>query len=226
VLLPAQTAAPSAVAVPVLHFGVGEAASADHVAAPTLRFPIQIEAEGEQPIRSVLLDIQIQIAARRRGYAEAEGERLLELFGTPDRWATTLRTLLWTRTTLIVPPFTGSTVKDLMVPCSYDLEITASRYFAALEDGEVPLEFLFSGTVFFSSPQGALQMARLSWEHEAEHRLPVAVWREAMDRHFPGGAWLRLGRDSFDRLYAYKAHHAFETWDQAIDSLVVGGGDG
>lgn len=224
-MLPGQTAAPSAVALPVLHFGVGEAASADHVAVPTLRFPIQLEAEGNQAIRSVLLDVQIQIAARRRGYAEAESERLLELFGTPDRWATTLRTLLWTRTTLIVPPFTGSTVTDLLIPCSYDLEITASRYFAALEHGEIPLEFLFSGTVFFSTPEGALQMARLSWEHEADHQLPVAVWREAMDRHFPGGAWLRLGRGSFDRLCAYKARHAFENWDQAIDSL-VGGGDG
>jgi Family of unknown function (DUF6084) len=224
--VPGQTAAPSAVALPVLHFAVGEAVSADHVAAPTLRFPIEIEAERDQPIRSVLLDIQIQIAARRRGYAEAESERLLELFGTPDRWATTLRTLLWTRTTLIVPPFTGATVKDLMVPCSYDLEITASRYFAALEDGEVPLEFLFSGTVFYSTPQGALQMARLSWEHEADTRLPVAVWRAAMDRHFPGGAWLRLGRDSFDRVCAYKARHAFESWDQAIDSLVAGADGG
>jgi hypothetical protein len=224
--LPGQTvAAPSALALPVLHFSVGPAASAEYVAAPTLRFPIEIEAEGDRPIRSVLLDLQIQIAGRRRGYGEAEGERLLELFGTPDRWATTLRTLLWTRTTLIVPPFTGSTVADLMVPCSYDMEITASRYFAALEGGEVPLEFLFSGTVFFSTPEGALQMARISWEHEVDHQLPVAVWREAMDRHFPGGAWLRLGRGSFDRLCAYKARHAFESWDLAIDSL-VGGDDG
>jgi hypothetical protein len=219
--LPGQTmAAPSALAVPVLHFSVGPVASAEYVAAPTLRFPIEIEAEGDRPIRSVLLDLQIQIAGRRRGYGEAEGERLLELFGTPDRWATTLRTLLWTRTTLIVPPFTGSTVADLMVPCSYDMEITASRYFAALEGGEVPLEFLFSGTVFFSTPEGALQMARISWEHEVDHQLPVSVWREAMDRHFPGGAWLRLGRGSFDRLCAYKARHAFESWDLAIDSLV------
>jgi hypothetical protein len=68
-------------------------------------------------------------------------------------------------------------------------------------------------------------MARISWEHEVDHQLPVAAWREAMDRHFPGGAWLRLGRGSFDRLCAYKARQAFESWDLAIDSL-VGGDDG
>jgi hypothetical protein len=187
---------------------------------PTLRFPLAIDAPDGRPVRSILLDVQIQIAARRRAYGAAEDERLLELFGARERWSTTLHTLLWTRITLVVPPFTGATVVDLDVPCSYDLEVTASRYFAALEDGEVPLELLFSGTVFFSHPGGALQAARIPWDHEVEHRLPVATWREAIDRHFPGAAWLRLRRPSFDRLCAYKARHAFESWDAAIDALL------
>jgi hypothetical protein len=205
---------------PELRFGVQPVTAETHVAVPTLRFPIAIETAEDQAIRSVLLDVQIQIAARQRRYGAEEADRLLELFGSTERWSTTLRTLLWTRTTVVVAPVTRATGADLKVPCSYDLEVTASRYFAALEDGEVPLELLFSGTVFFAGAAGGLQVARISWESEVGYRLPVAVWREAIDRHFPGAAWLRLGRASFDRLYAYKARHAFTSWDSTIDTLL------
>jgi hypothetical protein len=166
----------------------------------------------------VLLDVQIQIAARRRPYDEAAHDRLFELFGAPAGWGTTLRTLPWTRATLVVPPFTDSTVSELPVACSYDLEVVASRYFDALEDGEVPLEFLFSGTVFYGEP---LQAARISWESEAGYRLPVAVWKETMDRYFRGTAWVRLRKDSFDRLSAFKSRHALATWDDALDTLLA-----
>jgi hypothetical protein len=208
-------------AVPELSFEVQGAEALAHAASPTLKFALEIEANGGAAIRSVLLDVQIQIAARRRGYDSGASDRLLELFGTPDRWGSTLRTLPWTRITQIVPPFAGTTIVDVPVPCTYDLEVTAARYFAALDDGEVPLEFLFAGTLFFTGANGALQTARIPWELEAEYRLPVAVWRQTMDRHFPSSAWLRLGRESFDRLTAYKARHAFESWDAAVDSLVA-----
>jgi Family of unknown function (DUF6084) len=199
---------------------VESASALEYAATPTLKFALRIEALSGQPIRSILLDVQIQIAARQRGYEPAVQERLLELFGLPDRWGATLRTLPWLRTTAVVPAFSDSTLVDLLVPCTYDLEVTAARYFAALEDGVVPLEFLFSGSVFFSTPQGALQTSRIAWDHEVDYRLPVAVWRQTMDRHFPQSAWLRLGSDSFDRLCAYKARNAFESWEATIDSLL------
>jgi Family of unknown function (DUF6084) len=205
---------------PELAFAVHDAGAIEYAAVPTLNFRLGVESVGGEPIRSVLLDIQIQIAARRRPYSQAAQERLLELFGTPDRWGTTLHTVLWTRTTLVVPPFSGSTVVDLPVACSYDLEVTASKYFDALDDGEVPLEFLFSGTVFYAGPQGLLQTARIAWTQEAEYALPVRVWRETMDRHFPGSAWLRLRRESFDRLQAYKARKALPSFEEALDLLL------
>ena len=211
---------PRASTVPELGFAVLDAARAEHTAVPTLRFTLRVDSFGGEPIRSVLLDTQVQIAARRRRHDEAAHDRLFELFGAPEDWGTTLRTLLWTRTTLVVPPFTGSTVIDLPVTCTYDLEVVASRYFDALGDGEVPLEFLFSGSVFYADPDGRLQTARLSWESEAEYRLPVAVWKETMDAHFRGTAWLRLRKDSFDRLAAYKSRHALATWEDAVDALL------
>jgi hypothetical protein len=206
--------------IPELAFEVRDARALEYAAVPTLRFRLAIESAGGEPIRSVLLDTQIQIAARRRPYDDGAQERLLELFGTPERWGTTLRTLPWARLTLVVPPFADSTEVDLDLPCSYDLEVTASRYFAALDDGEVPLEFLFSGSVFYSNAEGLLQTARIAMTQEAEYALPVRVWRETMERHFPNSAWLRLGRDSFERLQAYKSREALPSWDDAVDALL------
>ena len=209
--------------IPQLAFAVEGARPLGHAAVPTLQFDLRVESVPEQPIRSVLLDVQIQIAARRRGYDDADHDKLFDLFGRRADWGTTLRTLLWTRTTVVVPPFTGTTVADLRVPCTYDLEVAASRYFDALRDGFVPLEFLFSGSVFYSAPDGRLQTTRISWEGDADYALPVAVWKETMERQFPGTAWLRLPKSGFDRLCAYKARHALAGWDDVVDRLL---GDG
>ncbi len=200
-----------------LGFSVLGATRVEHTAVPTLRFALGVSSE--TPVRSVLLDVQIQIAARRRGYDASAHERLFELFGPIADWGTTLRTLLWTRSTLVVPAFEGSTVAALDVPCSYDLEVAASRYMDALSDGEVPLEFLFSGSVFYSGEDGELQTTRLSWESEAGYALPVRVWKETMERYFRGTAWVRLSKDSFDRLSAYKSRNALATWDDALEAL-------
>jgi len=206
--------------VPQLAFAVVDVAPERHSAAPTLNFALRIERTGGGPVRSILLDTQLQIAARRRPYGEAEQAALVELFDTPERWSTTLRTLLWTRSTLVVPPFSDTTEVTLPVACSYDLEASAAGYLSALKDGEVPLELLFSGSVFYAGADGMLQTARIAWDREAEYRLPVRVWREAMDRHFPGAAWLRLGRPSFDRLRAYKAEHRLRTLEDAVERLL------
>jgi len=212
---------PLAGPVPELAFTVLDAARVEHAAAPTLAFSLRIDCAGGHPVRSVLLDTQLQIGARRRRYDDSEHERLFELFGPPAAWGSTLRTLLWTRTSLVVPAFTGSTVVELPVPCSYDMEVLASKYLDALAGGEVPLEFLFSGTLFYAGAGGQLQAARISWEGDAEYRMPVRVWRETMDYYFPGSAWLRLDKERFDALCAYKARHAIPTWDATVDALLA-----
>ena len=207
--------------VPDLAFAVTGAGRLEHAAAPTVRFGLRITSGGAA-VRAIVLDVQVRIAATRRAYPRVADDRLFELFGARKDWGTTLRSLLWTRTTQSVPPFTGQTDVDLLVPCTYDLDVTATRYLDALPDGEVPLEFLFSGTVFYSAEDGRLQTALLSWDLEAEYRLPVAVWRDTMDHHFPDSAWLRLDRASHDRLVAYKSRRALPTWAAVIDERVPG----
>lgn len=206
--------------VPGLRFAVTDAAGLQPSAVPTLRVQVAIDADEGVEVRCILLDVQVQIAARKRAYGPEEQTRLLELFGTPDRWAATLRTLPWLRSTVVVPAFTAHTTVAVDLPCTYDLEVTAARYFAALAQGEIPLELLFSGSVFYTGGHGALQTARIGWDQEADHRLPVAVWRELMDRHFPGAAWLRLRHDAFARLCAFKARGMYMSWEAAIEALL------
>jgi hypothetical protein len=215
----AATPTPAAPAAE-LAFAVEGADRVEHAAVPTLRFAVRVTAPENRAIKSVLLDTQIQIAARRRRYDAAAEEKLFELFGAPAGWGSTLRTLPWTRITTVVPPFTGVTTVELPVPCSYDLHVTASRYFDALDGGEVPLEFLFSGTVFSVGPGGRLQATRISWESDAEYRFPVAIWQDTMERYFRGTAWLRVRKDAFDRLAAYKSRNALATWEDALESLL------
>ena len=206
--------------MPDLEFAIEGAEVAQFAAVPSLLFKLRIENLKDEPIRSVALNTQIRIAAAGRHYEVAEQERLLELFGEPSRWKDTLRSLLWTHTVLQVPRFSGSTVVDMPVTCTYDLEVVAAKYFYALEDGEVPLEFLFSGTVFYRKDGGALQVGQISWEKEAKFRLPVRLWREMMAHYFPNSAWLRLHKDTFDRLYDYRSRNALLTWDRTIESLL------
>ena len=210
-------------AVPALRFEVQGAEALRPAAVPTVRFALRIDAGGAA-IRSIQLETQVRIAATQRGYDAAEQERLAELFGEPARWGETLRSFLWANLSLVVPPFDGATVAHLDMPCTYDFEVTAAKYLAGLREGEVPLELLFSGTVFHID-DGRLQVTRISWESEAAYRLPVAVWRAAMDQHFPGAAWLRLEREAFDRLAAYKARHTLLSWEETVRSLLDRAGE-
>jgi Family of unknown function (DUF6084) len=223
---PASTGAPPIASPPQLEFRVEHAHPVRYSAVPTLGFEVRLARAGGGTVRSVALNVQLRIAATRRSYAEAEQSKLLEVFGLPEQWSSTVRSLLWTHAPAQVPAFTDATTFELAVPCTYDFEVTAAKYLNALEDGEIPLELLFSGTVFYADPQGRLQVASISWDREAEYRLPVSVWREMMDRHFGGTTWLRLRRDTFDRLSAYKARNASASWEDAVEGLLREAGQG
>ena len=206
---------------PELAFTIRDGGVLEHAVVPTLRFVVAIHTVGAAAqVRSVALNVELRIAATRRRYDAGERDRLVELFGPSEEWGRNLKTLHWTNLTLHVPPFTGSTEVELPITCTYDLEVAASGYFSSLENGEVPLEFLFSGTVFYAGADGRLQVGRIGWDKDADFRLPVSAWREMIDRYFPDTAWLRVKRDSFERLRAYRARHTFLTWEQAIDRLL------
>ena len=173
---------------------------------------------------AIALRCQIRIEPARRRYSDAEAERLNDLFGDTQRWADTLKPLQFTTVSVMVPGFTGSTEIDLPVMLSYDLEIGSTRYFAGLEDGEIPLLLLFSGTVF-TTAEGRLQVQQVPWSKEASYRLPVSVWREAIDVHFPNSAWIRMSLQTLDELQRFKTREALPTWDATLAALLGPGAD-
>jgi Family of unknown function (DUF6084) len=195
-----------------------------YAAVPTLLFSLAIEQRGGEPVESIGLRCQIRIEPQKRRYTRVEEERLLELFGETPRWGDTLKPFLWTHVSTVVPGFSGSTVVDLPVACSYDLEVAAAKYFHALADGEIPTLFLFSGTVFVRGPAG-LRVHQVPWDKEAPYRLPVRVWRELMDAYFPQSGWLRLHRDTLDGLSRVKARRALATWDDVVTALLRDAGE-
>ena len=208
--------------MPDLNFQVTGIEPAAHGLTPLLHFNLEVSNEGStEQIQAVMVQAQIQIQAARRFYSGREKERLADLFGTPDRWGQTLRNRLWTHASAIVRSFSGSTTTILPVQCTYDFNVIATKYFCALEEGDVPLIFLFSGTVFYSRPDGRLQVQQISWDKECGYRMPVKVWKDLMNHHYPNSAWLSLDREVFDKLAAYKRRLGMLTWEQAIERLLA-----
>jgi hypothetical protein len=207
--------------MPDLSFRIEGAAVVPYAVAPTLAFQLRItNANADETIHTVALRCQIQIEVTRRRYALEEQGRMRDLFGEPERWSQTLRSLLWAHASVIVPGFSGSTMVDLPIPCTFDFNVAATKYFEGLIEGEIPIQVMFSGTVFYADPDGVLQVAPISWEQEARFKLPVKVWREMMEAYYPNNVWLNLRRDVFERLYQYKTQRGIPTWEQALESVL------
>jgi hypothetical protein len=207
--------------MPDLSFTIEGAEVVKFSASPLLAFKLRVtNPNPAETIHSVALRSQIQLEVTRRRYTAEDQEKLRDLFGEPDRWSQTLRNLLWTHVNVNVPPFKGSTVVDLPVPCTFDFNVGATKYFHGLGDGEVPLCVMFSGTVFYATEGEHMQVSPISWEKEARFSLPVKVWREMMDSYYPNTAWLCLRRDIFERVYEYKVRHGIPTWEQAFESML------
>lgn len=211
--------------MPDLHFQVVTAETEPFAAGPLLRFKLRVSQSTATdaevvPIHAVMLQCQVRIEPAQRRYGTVEQEKLLDLFDAPPRWGQTLRSMLWTHTSVAIGPFTDAISVDLPVPCTYDFNVAVTKYFYALEDGEIPLNLLFSGTIFHEGEEGALQVAQIPWDKETAFRLPVAVWKEMMEHYYPNSAWLCLRKDIFDRLYHYKIREGLPTWEQTLESLL------
>jgi hypothetical protein len=207
--------------VPDLSFRVTGVDAPPHTATPALRFKLAVRnADPEEAIQAIMLHCQMRIEPTARQYSDVEKRKLLDLFGEPARWSKTLRSMLWTHSDVVVPPFRGEIEADLPAECTFDLTIASAKYFDALEGGEAPLMFLFSGTVFYEADGGRMQIAQIPWSNETAYRLPVSAWKNMIDTHYPNTAWLCLRRDVFDRLHRYKVERGLPTWEQTLESML------
>lgn len=207
--------------MPELNFQVESAEVVSQAVSPLLAFKLRLtNSHPDEVIHTVALRCQIQIEVTRRKYTAEDQTRLRDLFDEPSRWGQTLKNLLWTHTSIVVPSFQGSTVADLPVPCTFDFNVAATKYFDGLASGEVPVCLQFSGTVFYASADGGLQVALIPWDKEARFKLPVTLWREMMASYYPNSAWLCLHKDAFDLLYRYKVRHGIPTWEEVLESVI------
>ncbi len=208
--------------MPEIDFEVTGAEAVPYAAAPLLNLKLHLtNRDANEQIQNVMLRCQINLEVTRRQYTDAEKARMFELFGEPERWGQTLKTMLWTHANVVVQPFSETTSIDLPVPCTFDFNVAATKFFGGLETGEVPLLLLFSGTMFYRDEFGDLQIGQISWDKEAQFRLPVKVWQEMMEHYYPNSAWLNVRRDVFEQLKNYKMQHGFPTWEQALEKLLL-----
>jgi hypothetical protein len=207
-------------APPVLEFDVTGAEPIEHAATPGVRFHVRATDPEGNEVYAVALTTQVQIDPALRVHADEERARLVELFGPPERWATTTRALQWARVQSLVPSFTGSTGFALEVPCTYDLEVVSAKYISALDDGDVPLTFHFNGTVLYCGPDDRLQVVLVPWSCSVRWRMPVAVWRRTIDAHYPGGGWIRLQSETLEALARRKAELGVHSFDDTVRGLL------
>jgi Family of unknown function (DUF6084) len=205
--------------VPDLRFQVEDVVPTPNAASPQLSFKLRITNADPEPVHSIALRAQVQVEPVRRRYSSEEQQNLKTLFGEPEQWSKSLLPLLWANVNVNVGAFTGSTLIDLPVPCTFDFNVAMTKYIYGLEGGELPTSLLFSGTVFHAG-QMALQIAQIPWDREASYRVPVRVWKEMMDLYYPNGAWIQLRRDVFERLYEFKSQNGIPTWEQTVERML------
>ena len=188
-------------------------------AAPTITMRLSLEETTGTPVHAVALRTQIRIEPLRRRYDDTEVDAMRDLFGERARWGDTLKPLQLAFVSQTVPGFEGRTDIGLALPCSYDFDVAANKYLYALDGGEIPLLLLFSGTIFTAGGNG-FTVTPVPWHKETRFRMPVAVWQQTMQLHFPGTAWLRVGTDCFEALHSYRVRHDLMNWDDALERLL------
>jgi uncharacterized protein DUF6084 len=205
---------------PDLEFAVLGARPVKYAAAPMLTVDLKVKEPGGCEVYMVALTIQLMIDPARHRYDDATRERLVELFGAPERWAVTTRSLVWSKLDVLVPAFTGTTTVAVPIACHYDLELAAAKYLHSLPDGEAPLALHFNGIIYYPGEDGGLQMALIPWSTSIDFRMPVSVWRETIEHYYPGTAWIAVRADTFEALQREKLARGLATLDACVTALL------
>jgi len=209
-----------ALTMPDVDYTIEGALPLRHAASPHIEFALRATNRSPELIHTIILRCQVQLEVQKRTYKPEEQERLSDLFGEPERWSETVRSMLWTNTHVVLPRFSDSATVQVAVPCTFDFNIAATKYFAGVSNGDVPVTFYFSGTVFYDADSGGVNATQIPWEKEAVYRMPVRVWQDMMDFYYPNTNWLCLRRDVFERLYAFKVRHGLPTFEHALEKVV------
>src|SRR5581483_10937146 len=125
--------------MPDLQFAVENAEALRFAASPHIVFKLKVSNTGPSRIHTIILKCQAQLDVVRRTYSKNEQQRLGDLFGDPGRWGETLRSMLWSNVNITLPSFEQTIAADLPVPCTFDFNVAATKYFYGIESGDVPV---------------------------------------------------------------------------------------
>jgi hypothetical protein len=215
--LPADHGAPATITPEFAVLGVEVVEDA---AAPTLRFKLGVSEDSGREIFTIALTAQINVEPARRDHDATTRERLVDLFGEPERWPATTHPFVWAQASTLVPTFTRAGIFALPVPSTFDLEIAAARYFSSLDDGDVPLAFHFSGSILLRGEDGRVQVVSVPWSCSTTWRMPIATWRALMRRHYPGRGWVALQEETVERLTLYRREHGLHSFDACVERML------
>ena len=211
---------PPRIEPPDLEFAVLSARPVKYAAAPMLTLDLHISEAGGRDVYMLALTIQLMIEPARRRYDEPTRGRLVELFGAPERWGVTTRSLVWAQLDVVVPAFTGSTTVSVPISCHFDLELAAAKYLHSLPDGEAPLALHFNGMIYYPDDDGRLQMVLIPWSKSIDFRMPVSVWRETIEHYYPGTTWIAVRSQTFEALQQEKLARGLATVDACVSALL------
>ena len=186
---------------------------------------LQVSEPSGRQVYMIALTIQLMIEPARRSYDDATRERLVELFGAPERWAVTTRSLVWSQLDVLVPGFTGSTTVSIPIACSYDLELAAAKYLHSLPDGQAPLALHFNGTIYYPGDDRGLQMVLVPWSKSTDFRMPVSIWKETIEHYYPNTGWVALRTQTLAALQRAKLARGLPTLDACVRELLNEAGD-
>jgi|SRR5215469_15536517 len=207
--------------MPDLEFTILSVKIKQYAAVPTLHFELQIKNEiKDEEVYAAALKCQVIIEATKRQYDDQTKENLVEVFGQPHRWEDTVKSLYWTTVTVPVTRFCDQTIIDLPIACSEDHITAAGKYFYSVYNEEVPLAFLFSGTLFYQDADNTLRITQVPWHKEAAFRMPAHLWSEMMNVYFPNVKWLPMRLDIFKKLYKLKTLQPSATIEDCLESAI------
>jgi hypothetical protein len=173
-------------------FSVVDAKPKHYAASPTIVFRLRIGCDDQ--VEAMVLRVQIRIEPRRHNN------------GHPFAWADI---------PVMVPAFTGETFVDVNVPCTYDFDNTAARFFNDVEAGEIPLRFFFTGSIFRRTEE-SFSVSMLSWQSECAYRMPLEVWQDAMRACYGDSVLIRIDRETFERLQRLRTQTGATSWDAVL----------
>jgi Family of unknown function (DUF6084) len=205
---------------PEVEFAVLGARPVKYAAAPMLALDLEVTETRGRHVYMLALTVQLMIEPARRAYDDDAHERLVELFGAPERWAVTTRSLVWSALDVVVPAFTGRTTVTVPIACHYDLELAAAKYLHSLADGEAPLALHFNGMIYYPAEDGGLQMVLVPWTKSIEFRMPVSVWEETIEHYYPNTGWVALRSETLEALQREKLTRGLATIDACVEQML------